>query len=58
MDNKFNVENPLVKFDQKVHSVVAMTEFKKTREDHMCNVDSPLVELGMTDHIYDNACGA
>ena len=42
-----HVENPLVKCDQKVNSNVAMTEFKKTREDSKCNVESPLVELGL-----------
>ena len=32
-DSQSNDENALVKCDQKVHSVVAMTKFKKTRED-------------------------
>jgi hypothetical protein len=40
-------ENSLVKCDQKVNSNVAMTEFKKTGEDSQCNVESPLVELGL-----------
>ena len=41
----------MIKCGQKVHSAVAMTEFKKTGEDGQCNVESPLVELGLRDHI-------
>ena len=41
----------MVNCDQKVHSAVSMTGFKKTREDGQCNVESPLVELGLRDHI-------
>ena len=41
-----NVENSLVKCDQKVDSNVAMPEFKKTGEDSHCDVESPYVEQG------------
>ena len=46
-DSPCNVENSLVKCDQKVDSNVAMTEFKKTGEDSQCNVESPHVELDL-----------
>ena len=46
-DSQCNVENSLVKCNQKVDSNVAITEFKKTGEDIQCNVESPHVELDL-----------
>ena len=55
-DSQSNDENALVKCDQKVHSVVAMTEFKKTRKDG--HKKPPGKVWHERPHYCGNVCGA
>ena len=47
VESQCDVEQPLVKFDQKVYTVVKL---KIKGEDGQCNVEIPLVQMGLKDH--------
>ena len=47
VESQCNVEQPLVKCDQKVYTVVKL---KIKGEDGQCNVEIPLVQMGLKDH--------